>query len=211
MSQYGTGSIIPEPPPFINHTIADVNAPKPATRSPQFARFARSSTRQSNMVVSLRSESQLQLVHSAILAQPGGLERRNKPKTSGEFNVLHGVPPPSGYVAVAHGTIEGNAFALSSSPTDPRFISNFASQTSGEFNVLHGVPPPSGYVAVAHGTIEGNAFALSTSPIDPRFISDFASQNFSDRTMSQYQTLASSPSETVRTIDQGPSSGPGPS
>ena len=94
--------------------------------------------------VSLRSEFRLQPVHAAILAHPSGLELRNKPKTSGEFNV-----PP-------------------------------------------GVAAASSYGGGADGGREGNASALSTSPIDPQFISDFASQSFSNRTISQYQTLASS-------------------
>ena len=112
--------------------------------------------------VSFRSEFRIQPVHSAILAQPGGLERGNKLKTSGEFNV-----PP-------------------------------------------GVAAASNYGGSGHGGREGNASVLSTSPIDPQFISDFANQNSSDRTVSQYQTIASSPSMPARTVNQGPSSGPGP-
>jgi hypothetical protein len=64
-------------------------------------------------------------------------------------------------------------------------------------------------------SVEPNAAALSTSSIDAQFVSDFANQNFGDPTVSplhmQYLTLAGSPSMPAWTIDQGPSSGPGPS
>jgi hypothetical protein len=64
-------------------------------------------------------------------------------------------------------------------------------------------------------SVEPNAAALSTSSIDAQFVSDFANQNFGDPTVSplnmQYLTLAGSPSMPAWTIDQSPSSGPGPS
>jgi hypothetical protein len=64
-------------------------------------------------------------------------------------------------------------------------------------------------------SVEPTSSALSTSSIDAQFVSDFANQNFGDPTVSpvnmQYLTLAGSPSMPAWTIEQGPSSGPGPS
>ena len=61
-----------------------------------------------------KSEIECQTVHSAILSQPSGLERRNQPKTSGmqelpsQFNVPPGVAAASSYGGSGYGRREGN-------------------------------------------------------------------------------------------------------
>ena len=232
--------------------------------------------------ISVKSEIEFQSVHSAILAQPGGLERR-KPKTSGtqkdppsKFNVPPGVAAASSYGGSVHGRREGNQTRttpstgamplLSPSDNNPyghdhRFrrprddddhslssqsdvhsvgrmsVISFATVDSDPgpgrsvrkrgstygFSTGRGIATTSSMSSLQSYTtsprtshsVEPNVPPLPTSTIDPQFVSDFANQNFSDPTVSplsmQYQTLAGSPSMPAWTIDQGPSSGPGPS
>ena len=252
--QCGTGSDIPE---SINHTKADVNTRKPATRP---ANFARSSTRQPDMdaekeaekeklaaqqklqweraqatvrrwqpvqqQVSVRNEIEFQSVHSAILAQLGGLERSNKARTSGEFNVPPEVAAASSYGGSVYGVTnqtqfvgedklsrssvqEGQSYIRQKGDTGTRENDLSASERGNEHR--------SRDCYQTYGGREGNASAHSTSPIDPQFVSDLAnqnfsdhivSQNFSDHTVSQYLTLTSSSSMHARTTGHGPSSGP---
>jgi len=231
---------------------------------------------------SVRGEIEFQSVHSAMLAQPGGVERRSKPKTSGthkdsssKFNVPPGVAAASSYSGSVYGRREGtqarttpstSAMPLLSPPDnnpyghDPRFkrrddddlslssqsdvqsvgrlsVISFATVESDHgsgrsvrkrgstygFSTGRGIATTSSMSSLQSYTtsprtshsVEPISSALSTSSIDPQFVSDFANQNFGDPTVSpvnlQYLTLAGSPSMPAWTIDQGPSSGPGPS
>lgn len=228
-----------------------------------------------------RSELEFQSVHSAMLAQPGGIERR-KTKTSGsqkdtpsKFTVPPGVAAASSYGGSVYGRREGNQPRVTPSTSGMPLLSpddnpyghdhrfkrprddddhSVSSQSdvhsAGRMSVISFVtvdsdPGPARSVRKRGSTygcstgrgiattssmsslhsyttsprtshsVEPSTAALSTSSIDPQFVSDFANQNFSDPSVSplnmQYLTLAGSPSMPAWTIDQGPSSGPGPS
>ena len=228
-----------------------------------------------------RSEIEFQSVHSAMLAQPGGIERR-KTKTSGsqkdtpsKFTVPPGVAAASSYGGSVYGRREGNQPRVTPSTSGMPLLSpdnnpyghdhrfkrprddddhSVSSQSdvhsAGRMSVISFVtvdsdPGPARSVRKRGSTygcstgrgiattssmsslhsyttsprtshsVEPSTAALSTSSIDPQFVSDFANQNFSDPSVSplnmQYLTLAGSPSMPAWTIDQGPSSGPGPS
>ena len=141
--------------------------------------------------IAAKSENEFQAVHSAILSQPSGVERRDKPKTSGtqkdvpcQFSVPPGVAAASTYgLSTGRGTAPTSSMSLQSYTGSPR--------------TSHSVEP--------------NASALSTSTVDPPFVGDFANQNISDLTISQYHTLADSPSTLDLTIEHGPDSGLRPS
>ena len=225
--------------------------------------------------VSVRSEIEFQSVHSARLAQPGGLERRSKPKTDAQ-KVPPGVAAASSYGGSVYGRREGNQSRVTPSTSgmpllsppdsnpyghDSRFkrprddddhslssqsdvhsagrmsAISFASVDSEPeagrslrkrgstygFSTGRGIATTSSMSSLQSYTtspktshsVEPNASVRSTGSIDAQFVSDFANQNFGDPTVSplnmQYLTLAGSPSMPAWTIDQGPSSGPGPS
>ena len=238
--------------------------------------------RKRQQIVAGRSEIEFQSVHSAMLAQPGGIERR-KTKTSGsqkdtppKFTVPPGVAAASSYGGGSgYGRREGNAPRVTPSTSGMPLLSpdnnpyghdhrykrprddddhSVSSQSdvhsAGRMSVISFVtvdsdPGPGRSVRKQRSTygfstgrgiattssmsslhsyttsprtshsVEPNATALSTSSVDAQFVSDFANQNVSDPTVSplnmQYLTLAGSPSMPAWTIDQGPSSGPGPS
>jgi len=226
-----------------------------------------------------RSEFEFQSVHSAMLAQPGGLERRSKPKPNGSqkdsLEVPPGVVAATSYGGGGYGRREGTQPRITPSTSgapllspdnnpyghDHRFkrprddddhsvssqsdvhsvgrmsVISFATVDSDPgpgrsvrkrgstygFSTGRGIATTSSMSSLHSYTtsprtshsVEPNAAALSSSSIDAQFVSDFANQNFSDPTVSphnmQYLTLAGSPSMPAWTIDQGPSTGPGPS
>jgi hypothetical protein len=221
--------------------------------------------------VSSRSDMEFQSVHSAMLAQPGGVERRSKPKTSGTTKIPPGVAAASSYGGSTPGRREGNPPRITPStsgmpllspdnnPYDPRrgrddddhsvssqsdvpsvgrmSVISFATVDSDPgparsvrkrgstyaFGTGRGIATTSSMSSLHSYTtsprtshsVEPNSSALSTSSIDAQFVSDFANHNVGDPSVSplnmQYLTLAGSPSMPAWTIDQGPSSGPGPS
>lgn len=131
VSQYGTGSNIPDPPPFINHTIADVNTPKPATRP---ANFVRSSTRQSLMAqVMGQSQSQEEDPSDSGNAGVGSGAQRSQSRTSTHSR---------------RGNMNGASSVSAAPPTSQYYPTNGPTQAKHQYNPSAGsssqsVPPSS--------------------------------------------------------------------